>query len=960
MNQRAITGFGLALLCAAGLHVAELKAASVNVTFTFTRVVELQCDEGIGESCPNDYYPKVDIDAQGLDDGKSRFCCAHGTDFQPNWVFTRVVDTSHSPFSIHVELWDQDDLSGDDQIDIANGPNSLDIVVNPKNCTWTGGGLTGVLNTQSSSQGSGSDSAKIYFVINVPNVSCQDSDGDGLLDVWETNGFDADGDGIIDVNLPAMGANPLRADLFLELDYLVAFTHTHAPLQGAIQQVVQAFATAPLGNPDGTTGIQLHVDVGPIYGVGVVTQVPGARGAIGTFGDFGGGNQIAEAGNAIVDWDGPAGNTAANFFSIKNFNPNRSAIFRYGIFVHQTNLRAAANDCTSGWAKGIPGANFLVSLGGTGSAGGPCWGPDLNGFSIGNQNQQAGTLMHEFGHTLGLQHGGGDSTNNKPNYLSVMNYTFQPCSVTAAGVLSPGACDYSRVKLLSLNENSLDECQGADNGALGLGAVDWNADGKTEGAGSCQAPNNANVSANINADFNDANNNNQQDPGEAPIFSTLDGFQDWKAIVFNHRTLFDFGTAGEPTDQEPNPEDIARARERMSQQLRPGLFVDQTGPADAGPGDTLTYGVRVENTLAHAGRGPALSVSVVDTKPDSTTQTLAIGNMPLGTVTNRTTSYLVPCTTSDGAILTSSAQATGQDYVGNAVASADSVLTTIHAPVFTMSLTATSAVNAGEAISYTISYRNTGSGAATNVVITETVPAGVYYSIALDRGTGPKPTLVTVNPDGTTTLVWNVGGVPATSAPASINFTARPTLLALGGTTFTDGVSLTFQSGSGCAAPPVRASAATLITVVGLKPEHEPERRTHWREHARDESPEIFARLQATDQRFDGRDGTAPDGALTAAEADAVLAQGSIFSFFRRTSVNRLEQELLALYFNLATRRLNADTGLRSDDAGALGLTNVRGAALHTHTTLALPFGEPTEKQYRAAIELLDETNERR
>ena len=82
-------------------------------------------------------------------------------------------------------------------------------------------------------------------------------------------------------------------------------------------------------------------------------------------------------------------------------------------------------------------------------------------------------------------------------------------------------------------------------------------------------------------------------------------------------------------------------------------------------------------------------------------------------------------------------------------------------------------------------------------MIIETVPAGVYYSIALDRGTGPKPTLVTVNPDGTTTLVWNVGGVPATSAPASINFTARPTLLALGGTTFTDGVSLTFQSGRG-------------------------------------------------------------------------------------------------------------------------------------------------------------------
>jgi len=287
-------------------------------------------------------------------------------------------------------------------------------------------------------------------------------------------------------------------------------------------------------------------------------------------------------------------------------------------------------------------------------------------------------------------------------------------------------------------------------------------------------------------------------------------------------------------------------------------------------------------------------------------------------------------------------------------------VTTIHAPVFTMSLTATAAVNAGEAISYTISFRNTGSGAATNVVITDTVPAGVYYSVALDRGTGPKPTTVTANPNGTSTLVWNIGSVAATSAPASINFTARPTLLALGGTTFTDDVLLTFQSGSGCAAPPVRASAATSITVVALKPELEPERRTHWREHARDESSEIFARIQATDQRFDGRDGTAPDGALTVAEADAVLARGSIFSIFRRTTVKRLEQELLALYFNLATRRLNADTGLQSDDAGALGLTNVRDAALHARAILALPLGEPTEDQYRAAIELLDETNERR
>ena len=33
--------------------------------------------------------------------------------------------------------------------------------------------------------------------------------------------------------------------------------------------------------------------------------------------------------------------------------------------------------------------------------------------------------MHELGHNLGLRHGGDDLPNFKPNYLSVMNYSFQ-------------------------------------------------------------------------------------------------------------------------------------------------------------------------------------------------------------------------------------------------------------------------------------------------------------------------------------------------------------------------------------------------------------------------------------------------------------------------------------------------------------------------------------------------------
>ena len=165
------------------------------------------------------------------------YCCAHGTDFRPNWVFSRTVDDAN-PVSVHLELWDQDDLSADDELDISDpdhpGP-SLDISVNLTNCTWEGSGLKGFLNTTASSAGSGDDSAKVYFIVTAPSANCVDSDNDGLLDIWETNGYDADNNGTPDINLAALGANRLRKDLFLELDFLQAAGHTHAPVQAAIQ-----------------------------------------------------------------------------------------------------------------------------------------------------------------------------------------------------------------------------------------------------------------------------------------------------------------------------------------------------------------------------------------------------------------------------------------------------------------------------------------------------------------------------------------------------------------------------------------------------------------------------------------------------------------------------------------------------------------------------------------------------
>ncbi|MFT3969367.1 MAG: hypothetical protein QM695_03580 [Micropruina sp.] len=103
-----------------------------------------------------------------------------------------------------------------------------------------------------------------------------DTDGDKLLDGWEANGYDANSDGIIDVNLPAMGASVVRKDLFVEMDYM---SDALLPAATDLNRIVNVFATAPqANNPDGSTGINLHLDAGAArgaaYNLGGGNQVP--------------------------------------------------------------------------------------------------------------------------------------------------------------------------------------------------------------------------------------------------------------------------------------------------------------------------------------------------------------------------------------------------------------------------------------------------------------------------------------------------------------------------------------------------------------------------------------------------------------------------------------------------------------------------------------------------------------
>ena len=63
-----------------------------------------------------------------------------------------------------------------------------------------------------------------------------------------------------------------------------------------------------------------------------------------------------------------------------------------------------------------------MSLGGPGFGMAPV-GPEGTNHAVGSTDEQVGTFMHEFGHNLGLGHGGepADVKNCEPNYLSIMS-----------------------------------------------------------------------------------------------------------------------------------------------------------------------------------------------------------------------------------------------------------------------------------------------------------------------------------------------------------------------------------------------------------------------------------------------------------------------------------------------------------------------------------------------------------
>ena len=342
-----------------------------------------------------------------------------------------------------------------------------------------------------------------------------DSDGDGLLDIWEQKGggIDWNCDGKIDLDLWSMNASPFHKDIFVEVDRMQGFlTHPEA-----LNDVEQAFHSVPnkyVNNPDGNDGINLHAQFDPTE-----TAIPSEA-----FPD--------------LPWTRFAQIKEANFGTSKErSDPNafnilkaKELVYRYCIFANQFGTKGF-----SGLADGKPSRDFMVTLGSS------TWNETVASVSVpgGNRDMQAGTFMHELGHTLGLHHGGIDNTTYKPNYYSVMNYMWQ----YPRDYLRPGSWGlvYSPVALPALNKAHLNEAVGLNPqpgdypvvivpysrseteygyATLAPGvAVNWDGEGDSSGY------------ANSYVDIN-------WFEGKQGDGTVLQGYADWPNLRYSVRTLF--------------------------------------------------------------------------------------------------------------------------------------------------------------------------------------------------------------------------------------------------------------------------------------------------------------------------------------------------------------------------------------------------------------------------------------
>ncbi|WP_345572372.1 DUF7507 domain-containing protein [Nonomuraea rosea] len=857
------------------------------------------------------------------------------------WTLTTQVSTSLPSVDLAVRIMDEDpdtDPNGDDLADASRRSGdsaarfTLDLV---------DGSLSGDLTDPTGCTTGGGDGHPVQVCYDIRPYTFEDSDGDSFTDYAEHRGLDFNDDGTIDLHLEQW-ADPRRRDLFVEIDWMAGL----APQSGVLAAVEQVFSNAPITNPaTGGQGLALHLLPDEQLPYGETLRFDDTRdpGPADDFDDLKSGrsDQTCAHGGEDGHFGTPADRTSPECDRILLF---KRLHFRYGIFINGLTPPTVPGPAGTPVPNTISGRaelddrggnDFVVSLGRLGAA------VDLGRFG-GRAKAEQATLLHELGHTFGLGHGGrtdngtADRINCKPNYLSVMNYPLQFATVAtlpAGEHLDPNRpLDFQRLNnVQTLNEAALDETALPGVSGAGTRRIIWGGNGAGRWF---HAP--ANGRINWKVDFL-PNGDLKLEPSVAvdlnhlTMFSECDvpsaGQQlvsnpDWDRLVYNftNSPYFSDGVHG-PAPEEIDAEDLQRL---AAADLNVAKSVDK---GDARPGDELTYKI----TTGNAGPSTATTVAITDTPPTGQDITRTLADLPAGRRAEESVTYTVPCTVTDGQVLTNRVTVTGRDSSGRPEPewllgdNAATAATTAHIPGMSVAVEGTAAAGAGETLTYTVTYRNTGSAPATGVVVTLDAPADV----------SPR------------TLRQEVGTVAA-GATGTARFAVRTSLLTGGGTAVTVRASAAYGGAGGCVYP--AASATATSTVTEQPPGRDPRPPALWLLHTGQVPAELLARVQATDTRFDGADGSAPDGLLSVAEVRRVLT-------LPVTPPALLRAELLAIYLNLGERRINASTRIESLTATKLGTANVAAAARHGQATLELPASPGNLLRYTTAQTLLASIN---
>lgn len=171
-----------------------------------------------------------------------------------------------------VNEYETDPLAADTDEDGLEDGKEINLGTNPKKADTDGDGLNdgpeeNKYGTSPTLTDSDKDGLKDGREVDIgTNPTKSDTDEDGLEDGKEVNKYgsdptevDTDNDGLLDgeeVHNDALsGADPTHRDVFVEVDYAPGAK----PNEYVFDEIIEQFDDAPVSNPDGEQGINLHI-----------------------------------------------------------------------------------------------------------------------------------------------------------------------------------------------------------------------------------------------------------------------------------------------------------------------------------------------------------------------------------------------------------------------------------------------------------------------------------------------------------------------------------------------------------------------------------------------------------------------------------------------------------------------------------------------------------------------------